>query len=206
MYNIQELDYDYDELEPFLSARTLGIHYENHYKNYVNNLNKYLSSINYNGNYSLEELVKNIDKFPLYIRDEILYNAGGVLNHNLYFENISPNKSNKPENEIKNAIDLKYGSFDNFKKEFKKKANLITGSGYTFLVLKNNELDIINTSNQETPFAYGFTPIMTIDLWEHAYYLDYQSNKQKYIENFFYIVDFKKINEIYKKTQSKKSI
>lgn len=200
MYKKMTLSYEYNSLEPYIDTRTMGIHYENHYLGYLNRLNKFLNQTNYDYKYSLEELVDQIDKFDVNIRDNILFNLGGVLNHNLYFNSISPDKNNLPVGKLKQAIEKKYGTFENFKEEFKKKANLLVGSGYTFLVIKSdNEIDIINTSNQDTPLSYGFTPIMALDLWEHAYYLRYQSDRQSYINNFFEIVDFNNINDLYEK-------
>lgn len=197
MYEIVELKYPYDALEPVISARTVAIHYNNHYKGYLNKLNTLLKNEGYNNEYTKEELVSHIDMFNLNVRDDILYNLGGVLNHELYFNTISPKRNTRPTGSFKEAIDRDFGSFDNFKKEWIRMAKLVVGSGYTFLVVKNKKLEIINTPNQETPYIYGLTPIMTIDLWEHAYYLDYQSSRNMYIENFFEIIDFDIVSKLY---------
>ena len=147
----------------------------------------------------------NIDKFPIEKRGNILFNAGGVLNHNLYWFNISPLKNTHPVGKIASAIDIEYGSFENFKEEFIRKSSLLKGSGFTFLVVnKDGRLEIINTPNQETPYLYGLTPIMALDLWEHAYYLLYQNRRDEYINNFFNIVDFVEINKLYEETIQKK--
>ena len=200
MYKEEKLNYEYNGLVPVLSGDTIFVHYEKHYKNYLNKLNSLLKSINYKFNDSIEDLILNIDKIPMNSRGDVLYNAGAVLNHELYFNNMNKNDSHVPVNEIKVAIDKKYGSFEDFKKEFISEATKLVGSGYTFLVLnKDNELQIINMVNQESPLSYGFIPIMTIDLWEHAYYLDYQNKRNEYINNFFEIVSFDVINENYKK-------
>ncbi len=201
MYDIPRLPYSYDALEPNIDEKTVSIHYEKHHLNYLNNLNNLLKEINFNKNYSLKELVQNIDEIPIEKRGNILFNAGGVLNHNLYWLSMSQNKNNHPIGKLEVAINDKYGSFENFKKEFIKQATLLKGSGYTFLVIdKNNNLEIINTSNQETPYLYGLTPIMTIDLWEHAYYLLYQNRRTDYINNFFNLIDFVEINKLYEET------
>lgn len=200
MYTSISLPYSYDALEPFLSARTINIHFNKHYKNYLKKLNEFLNEVGYDYRYTKEELVNHIDIFPLDKRDDILYNLGGVLNHELYFLEMGE-KNNLPLGSIKNAIEKKYGSYDNFKKEFMNTAKKVVGSGYTFLIInKSLELQIINTSNQETPRYYGFIPILALDLWEHAYYLDYQSNRDSYIENFFQNIDFYYVNELYEKT------
>ncbi len=185
----------YDAYEPYISSYTMNIHYNKHYKKYLDNLNNLLSKYNYE--YSKEELVKNIDIFPIQERDNILFNLGGVLNHELFFSILGYGEMSEI---FKNKIDEDFGSFANFKEEFIKQAKLLVGSGYTFLVLnKDNNLEIINVANQDTPNSYGLVPIMNLDLWEHAYYLDYQNERNTYIDNFFSIIDFNKVSKIYEK-------
>ena len=168
------------------------MHYNN-YKEYLENLNKLLN--NYDGQYAKEELVKNINIFPITERDNILFNLGGVLNHELFFKILG---NGQISDELNNKIVNDFKSFDNFKQEFIKTANLLTGSGYTFLVLNNeNNLEIINVANQDTPYSYGLIPIMNLDLWEHAYYLDYQNDRSTYINNFFSIINFDEVSKIY---------
>jgi len=195
----KQMPLEYESLEPFISNRTLDIHYNKHYLNYLNKLNNALEKAGYKGNLTKEEMVKQIDIFNIKDRGEILYNLGGVLNHELYFKNMSDKKNNLPVDEIKKAIINQYGSFDEFKKEFIKTSKELVGSGYTFVVINSSKkLDIINLPNQDNPYMFDLVPIMALDLWEHAYYLDYQNNKDEYINNFFSIIDFEKINEIYK--------
>ena len=185
---------DYKSLEPYIDDRTLDLHYNAHYRNYTDKLNKYL-----NDDYkdSPEYLAKDIDILPMENRDEILFNLGGYLNHSLYFYNLTNKKKNIPI-ELLNLINKYFGSFSLFKEEFIDMAMEVKGSGYTFLVMdKNNKLRIINTSNQDTPYYYGFTPIMTIDVWEHAYYLKYTYLRKKYLENIFDIIDFDKVYKLY---------
>ncbi|MDD3392123.1 MAG: superoxide dismutase [Bacilli bacterium] len=204
MYEIIKLDYDYNALEPYIDGETVDIHYNKHHKGYLNKLNNILNSLNYKYEYSLVELINHIDYFPMNLRGDILYNAGGVLNHNLYWYNMSPHHNNQLVGKLKEDILNKYGSYDNFKEAFIIKANAVVGSGWTFLVIKpNGTLDIINTPNQETPYLYGFTPIIALDLWEHAYYLEYQNRRSDYINNFFEIIDYMKINELYEKNFQK---
>lgn len=197
MFQKIKLNYDYNGLEPVLSGETIFVHFEKHYTNYLNKLNSLLKNIKVS---SIQDIAINIDKIPMDIRGDVLYNAGGVLNHELYFNNMNKNDNHVPIGEIKEAINNEYGSFEIFKEKFINEANKLVGSGYTFLVLnKDKKLQIINMSNQDTPLSYGFIPIMTIDLWEHAYYLDYQNKRNEYINNFFSIVSFDEINENYKK-------
>ena len=160
------------------------------YQNYVNNLNDLHNYI---------DNVINIDKFDIKKRGNILFNSGGVLNHQLFFSILG--KGDMSE-KFKEKIIEDFGSVENFKEEFIKNANYLVGSGYTFLVLnKENKLEIINTSNEDTPYSYGLIPIMNLDLWEHAYFLDYQNNKEDYINNFFSIVDFNKVSQNYEEIQ-----
>ena len=188
---------DYKSLEPYIDDRTLDLHYNAHYRNYTDKLNKYLNDINYDYKDSPEYLAKHIDILPMENRDEILFNLGGYLNHSLYFYNLTNKKKDIPI-ELLNLINKYFGSFSLFKEEFIDMAMEVKGSGYTFLVMdKNNKLRIINTSNQDTPYYYGFTPIMTIDVWEHSYYLKYTYLRKKYLENIFDIIDFNKVYKLY---------
>lgn len=189
---------NYTELNPVLSDQTIFVHHDRHYQNYVNKLNTLLKEIG-SDEKSAKTIVLEIDKFSLDSRDDILYNASAVINHELYFNSMDKTGNHEPMGDIKKAIDKKYGSFDQFKKEFILKANKLVGSGYTFLVLdENNDLQIMNLSNQDSPYSYGYRPIMALDLWEHAYYLDYLNKRDEYINNFFDVVSFNNINENYK--------
>ncbi len=199
MYKSIELDYNMKDLENFLDEKTLDIHFNSLYKGYLNRLNKLLTKNGYDFRYSKEELLNHIDEFPISDRDDILYNLGGVLNHERYFSILTPTSSTK-ENPFLTKMNEKYGSIENFKEEFKEKALLVVGSGYTNLVMdRNGGLNIINTSNQELPDFYGFYPLISLDLWEHAYFLKYYQNKEEYIDNFFNYLNYTKINELYEK-------
>lgn len=190
---------DYSSLEPNLSNKTIETHYNILYNNYVTRLNAALVAVNYKKYSTLPELVADISNFQIKDRKDILYNLGGTLNHGLYFYNISNRNNILPVGKIKEAIDKEFGNYENFKQEFIKYCQNVVGSGYTFLVLDSSKkLKIINMKNQDTPFLYGYIPIMTIDLWEHAYFLDYV-NRNDYINAFFNIVDYEKINSIYEK-------
>lgn len=193
----ERIKLDYSSLEPVIDNKTLDLHYNVHYRNYTDKLNKLLKEVNYSYKYTPEYLAQNIDIIPLNERDEILFNLGGYLNHSLYFYNLTDKKKKIPDGML-DLINKYFGSFSIFKEEFINMAKEVKGSGYTFLVLdKNNKLRIINTSNQDTPYYYGFTPIMTIDVWEHAYYLKYTYDRGKYLENIFSIIDFDKVYKLY---------
>ena len=191
----KKITLDYKSLDPYIDDRTLDLHYNAHYRNYTDKLNKYLNDINYDYKDSPIYLAKHIDILPMENRDEILFNLGGYLNHSLYFYNLTNKKKDIPI-ELLNLINKYFGSFSLFKEEFIDMAMEVKGSGYTFLVM-DKKLRIINTSNQDTPYYYGFTPIMTIDVWEHAYYLKYTYLRKKYLENIFDIIDFDKVYKLY---------
>lgn len=193
----ERIKLDYTSLEPYIDNKTLDLHYNAHYKGYTDNLNKYLKKHNYNYEYDPIYLAKNIDILPMEDRDEILFNLGGYLNHSLYFYILTDKKKSIPTPFIE-IINKHFVSFDNFKNEFINMATELKGSGYTFLVLdKNNKLRIINTSNQDTPYYYGFIPIMTIDVWEHAYYLQHYNKRKDYLEAIFNIIDWDKVYKLY---------
>ena len=193
----ERIKLDYTTLESYIDNKTLDLHYNAHYKGYTDNLNKYLKKHNYNYEYDPIYLAKNIDILPMEDRDEILFNLGGYLNHSLYFYILTDKKKSIPIPFIE-IINKHFVSFDNFKNEFINMATELKGSGYTFLVLdKNNKLRIINTSNQDTPYYYGFIPIMTIDVWEHAYYLKHYNKRKDYLEAIFNIIDWDKVYKLY---------
>lgn len=190
MYEMMPLPYDYNALEPEIIEEIVKLHYNSHYQNYYDGLMEALLKENYDFRYSLEELPSHIDEFSLASRPLILFNAGGVLNHDLYW--LSTNVvSSKPTGKLLNQINKQFGNFDNFKRLFTDKARYLVGSGYTFLVTNEvGNLQIINMPNQETPYAYNLIPLFTIDLWEHAYYLQYKSDRKDYIENFWHKANF----------------
>ena len=197
MYLLSKLPYEYEALEPFVDTHTLGLHKNKHQANYLNKLNELLKKNNYDYRYSLIELVKHINEFNSEDREDILFNLGGVINHDIYFNSMSPEKE-KPNNILMGMINSKYGSFDNFKKEFKNCALKIKGSGYTFLVLNSdNNLEIVNLLNQDNPYNYDYIPLIGMDMWEHAYYINYENKKDLYIDNFFEVMDFKMANKIF---------
>lgn len=196
MYTLEKLPYDYDALEPFIDTHTLGLHKNKHQLNYLNKLNELLLKNNYDYKYSLEELPKHLDELRS-DKEDILFNLGGVINHNLYFKSMSPNKV-LPNNNLLNLINDKYGSYDNFKDEFKGNALSLKGSGYTYLVInEKNELAIINLYNQDNPYNYNYVPLIAIDVWEHAYYINYENKRDLYIDNFFNVIDFSNANKYF---------
>lgn len=199
MYKLEELLYLYQDLEPFIDTHPIGLHYNKHAKNYLNNLNGLLKKNRYDYRYNLNELVFHINMFNESDRENILFNLGGVINHNLYFKSMNMNdKRQLPMGNLLEKINETFGGFDEFYDLFKSKALALKGSGYTFLVInKNKELEIINVKNQDLPILMGYIPLLNIDMWEHAYYLNYKNNKSEYIDNFKEIIDFTYANNLY---------
>ena len=194
MYKLKEINYNETS---FLNEETIRYHRILH-RRYLDNLNKLLIKNKYDFNDEMSDLVNNLEMFYIEDRGDILFNLGGILNHDLYFSNINPNNKNVKNNDILNKINLKYGSLSNFKNIFKEEALKLVGSGYSFLVLdKNNDLKIIVLTNQETPITYGFKPLIALDLWEHAYYLQYNVKKSDYIDKFLDNLNFNEINSVY---------
>ena len=187
------LKYPYNAFVPYISENTMKIHYNEHYLRYK----KFVDDLNI---VNLIDSINNIDKYEIQDRGKILFNIGGVLNHQLYFNSINI-KNRKPSGLLEDEIIKTYGSYNDFLKQFIKKANELVGSGFTFLVLNQNKLDIINLSNQDNPYMYKMIPLLALYLWEHSYYLDYQNNRNYYINNFFQIVDFYEANKIFEENK-----
>lgn len=196
MYKLKELAYSYDALEPFIDTHTLGLHLKKHKQNYINKLNDLLIKNNYKFNYDLKDLNFHIEEFKKEDQEDILFNLGGVINHTIYFDSMNPDKE-EPNIFLQNKIKEDFGSLEDFKKQFKEKALKLKGSGYTFLVISNEKLKIVNLENQDNPYYHKFTPLIGIDMWEHAYYINYENKKDLYIDNFFEVMDFKKANLIF---------
>lgn len=197
MYTLEKLPYSFSDLEPFIDSHTLGLHYHKHYQNYLNNLNKSLNKNLYQYQYSIIELTKHLNEFKEEDLPDIKFNLGGVINHNIYFNSIS-NHPSLPEGKLLEKMINTFGSYQNFKDEFIKNALSIKGSGYTFLCMDSNRnLKIINVLNQDTPYFYNLIPLFTVDMWEHAYYINYENKKDIYLNNFFEIASFTLANHIY---------
>jgi Fe-Mn family superoxide dismutase len=190
MFTLPTLPYSLDALEPCISRETLEFHYGKHHQTYVDNLNKLISGTEYEGK-ALEDIIKTSS-------GAVFNNAAQIWNHTFYFESLTPSAS-APAGTLADAITAKWGSVENFIAEFNKMALANFGSGWTWLV-KNADrtLDIVNTSNAGTPLTTSdITAILTCDIWEHAYYIDYRNARAKYLENFWKVVNWEKVSERY---------
>ena len=190
-FELMTLPYDYSRLEPNISKTTVEFHHDKHHQTYVTNLNNALADSREFQKKSLEEILGSLDKLPSDIVTTVTNNAGGVFNHNFYFEALAAPGSTAPTKKFEDAIIMSFGSFEAFFEEFKKAALAQFGSGWAWLTVDGDDnLKIVRTANQETPLKDGLKPLLTIDVWEHAYYLDYQNRRADYIDAYFKIVNW----------------
>lgn len=181
MIAIPSLPYSKDSLEPYISTKTIDFHYGKHHQAYVNNLNALMSKTPFEG-LPLEQIIIKSDKEKA---TDIFNNAAQVFNHNFYWTSMKKNGGGKPSEQLLKQLVKDFGSYENFEKEFKTAGLKLFGSGWVWLVSDGKKLQVIKTSNAETPITKNLKPILTMDVWEHAYYLDYQNERKKYIDSFF---------------------
>ncbi|MFA5061058.1 MAG: superoxide dismutase [Candidatus Pacearchaeota archaeon] len=195
-YKLEPLPYDYDSLEPFIDRETMEVHYRGHHKAYNNKLNEVLEGHEELKELPAEKLLKNLNDLPEEIRESVRDFGGGFVNHNFLWSILK--KDVEFSGEIAEEIILKFGSYEKFKERFSDTAMKLFGSGWVWLVTNNlGEIEIITTKNQDTPLSEGKIPLITIDMWEHAYYLKHQNKKANYIKDYFNVINWEKVNEIY---------
>ena len=191
-FELPQLPYAYDALEPHIDARTMEIHHSKHHNAYVTNLNAAIAGTDLEGK-SIEDLMKNLDMNNMAVRN----NGGGHYNHTMFWEIMSPNGGGLPTGELATAIDAAFGSFDAFKAEFSKAGATRFGSGWAWLCVKDGKLEVCSTPNQDNPLmpgvACGGQPILGMDVWEHAYYLNYQNRRPDYVEAFFNVINWTEV-------------
>lgn len=196
-FKLKPLDYPYDALEPSIDQETVKIHHDKHQQAYVDKLNKALEKHPELYGKSLYDILSNLDDMPEDIMADLVNQGGGVYNHEFYWS-ILGKGCNRPVAEIADAIDRDFGSFEEFKEKFKQCGISTFGSGWAWLVSdKDGKLEIMSTKDQATPISLGLIPILTMDVWEHAYYLKYQNKRPEYIDYFFDIINWKKCEEYY---------
>ncbi|PIO08693.1 superoxide dismutase [Candidatus Pacearchaeota archaeon CG10_big_fil_rev_8_21_14_0_10_34_12] len=199
VFELPELGYGYDALEPFIDARTMEIHHTKHHKAYADNFNKALEGHEEIQGKSAEEIIANINFVSEKIKTAIRNNGGGYINHNFFWTILK--KDTEIKGEILEEIKKAFGGFEEFKTKFGEEAMKVFGSGWAWLVLnpQSKTLEIVQTRNQDSPLSEGKIPLLAIDVWEHAYYLKYQNKRVEYVENFFNVINWDKVNEIYVK-------
>ncbi|KAF6567346.1 superoxide dismutase [Paenibacillus sp. FSL M8-0228] len=197
-FQLPELPYAKDALEPHIDAQTMEIHHDRHHNTYVTNLNAALESAPELQSKSLEDLISNLDSVPESIRTAVRNNGGGHHNHSLFWEVIGPNGGGQPTGAIAEAINNELGGYDKFKEDFTKAATTRFGSGWAWLVVgKDGKLAITSTPNQDSPLFEGLTPVLGLDVWEHAYYLKYQNKRPDYISAFYNVINWDEVNKRY---------
>ncbi len=193
-YTLPELGYDFNALEPVISKEALEIHYFKHHQGYVNNLNAALDK------YHDAELKNDIQAMVVF-QDAIKFNGGGHINHSFFWKNLAPNSKKQPEGILLEAIKKEFGSFDEFKEKFNAQAALIQGSGWAWLAYNKitETLQIATTANHGTARSIGLSPLMVVDVWEHAYYIQYKNEKKQFLKEIWQVLDFKAVEERFSK-------
>ena len=193
-FTLPQLDYAYDALEPHIDSRTMEIHHSKHHQGYTNKLNAAIEGTNQESK-NIRQILTDLDMNNMALRN----NAGGYFNHKLFWEIMNPNNKTEMSNELSSAIDDSFGNFDNFCASFSNAAATRFGSGWAWLCVKDGKLEICSTSNQDNPLmpsiGCGGTPILGIDVWEHAYYLNYQNRRPDYVSAFFNVINWGVVSE-----------
>jgi Fe-Mn family superoxide dismutase len=199
-FKLPALNYAYNALEPHIDKRTMEIHHTKHHQAYVDNLNKALEGHSRYQEKDIRELIAELNSLPDEIKTAVRNNGGGHLNHTMFWDLMSPNGGGNPTGQLANRMEEDFGGFEEFKKEFKKAALGRFGSGWAWLLKKEDgRLEIVSTPKQDNPVSEGKNPLLGIDVWEHAYYLNYQNRRGDYIDAWFNVVDWKKVEENYSK-------
>ncbi|QOS97633.1 superoxide dismutase [Brevibacterium sp. JNUCC-42] len=194
-HQLPALPYANNALEPHFDALTMEIHHDRHHATYVNNLNAALETHADLQGKSIEELISNLDALPEGIRTAVRNNGGGHANHSLFWEILSPNGGGNPTGAIADAINAAFDSYDNFKAEFAKAATGRFGSGWAWLIVDGDKVAITSTPNQDSPIMEGKKPVLGLDVWEHAYYLNYQNKRPDYIGAFWNLINWEEVNK-----------
>ena len=192
-YELPKLEYAFDALEPNFDARTMEIHHDKHHNAYVTNLNAAVEKHPELFEKTVEELISDLNAVPEDIRVAVRNNGGGHANHSLFWTQLSLDGAKAPEGALLAAINEAFGSFDEFKKVFAQAAATRFGSGWAWLVLSNGKLEVVSTPNQDSPLSEGKTPLLGLDVWEHAYYLNYQNRRPDYISAFWNVVNWDEV-------------
>ena len=198
MLELKKLEYNYDALEPIINKETVSFHHDKHHQAYCDNTNNLIKNTSLEDK-SLEYILTHLDEVDESIRTKLKNNAGGSYNHDLYWNIMNPVNKKEIHGELSEAINNNFGSFEEFKERFVEEGLKVFGSGWVWLVKENDNLKIITTSNQDSPITLGFKIIFGNDVWEHAYYLNYQNKRKEYLEKWFDLVNWTIAEELFKK-------
>ena len=196
-FQLNPLPYAYDALEPFIDTLTMQIHHDKHHQAYVTNLNAALEKHPELAGKTLEALLGDLNAVPEDIRTAVRNHGGGTWNHNLFWQLMAPKVGGDPKGALAKALDAGFGGITNFKAEFEKVAMGRFGSGWAWMVRKGDKLSIVSTANQDTPLSEGLTPVLALDVWEHAYYLKYQNRRAEYVSNWWNVVNWEEVARLY---------
>ena len=202
MYRLPDLPYGYDALEPHIDARTMEIHHSKHHRGYVDNLNQALEKAPEFEDRKLEELLRDLTVVPDEIRTAVRNNGGGHSNHSLFWQSMSSQGGGDPEDRLAEEIDDEFGTFDSFRQRLTDAAMSRFGSGWAWLVLDNGDLAVTSTANQDSPLMEGKIPLLGIDVWEHAYYLEYQNRRADYVDAWWNVVSWSTVAERYESVRA----
>jgi Fe-Mn family superoxide dismutase len=200
-FTLPPLPYPADALEKAIDKTTMEIHHDKHHAAYVTNLNKALEAQPALQNQSIEQLLRNVQQVPESVRQAVINNGGGHANHTMFWEIMGPSGGGEPSGPLGDAIKQAFGDFSSFKDKIKTAATGRFGSGWAWLVAGNGPLQVISTANQDSPLMQGLTPILGLDVWEHAYYLRYQNRRPDYIDAWWQVVNWAAVNERYGKSR-----
>lgn len=195
MHTLPPLPYEINALEPHIDAKTMEIHHDKHHAKYIENLNDLLKDHPDLMSKDITTLLREINQVPEDIKQGVINNGGGHANHAMFWESLTPNSTKEPVGELKDAITSTFGNFEDFKAKFTEAATKRFGSGWAWLVVKDGKLEIMSTANQDSPLMSGGKPVLGLDVWEHAYYLNYQNKRPDYIAAWWNVVNWEKVNE-----------
>lgn len=200
-YELPELPYDYDALEPHIDEQTMRIHHDKHHAGYTRKLNSAIKGTDF-ANRSIDRNLRGLHQLPDNIQTAVRQNGGGFVNHRLFWDVMGPNGGGEPTGALDKEINSTFGSFDDFREEFNNAATGRFGSGWAWLIVDSNgDLAVMNTLNQNSPYLKGHTPVLGLDVWEHAYYLNYQNERGRYVENFWNVVDWDSVARRFQKAR-----
>lgn len=200
-YTLPDLEYAYNALEPYIDEQTMRVHHDKHHRAYMDKFAAAIKNSEIDGK-EVSEILRDPGQIPKDIRQAVINNGGGYANHTLFWKIMGPGAGGEPGGRLAEEIKKTFGSFENFKEHFTNAALSQFGSGWAWLVVEDGKLAVLQTSNQESPVSLGKNPILCLDVWEHAYYLKYQNKRPEYVKNFWNVINWRAVENLYKEATS----